>query len=382
MIKAALEERALENRERHLRYVTPLDGMECLIDGERFINFGSNDYLGLSTHPYLKERSMEFTEHFGAGSTASRLVCGNLSVYEELEQKLADLKGTETSLIFCSGFQLNASVLECIGQIASAIFCDRLSHASILMGVKSSGIKFSRFKHNDVSDLEAKLNATAQSIKAPWVVTETVFGMDGDVCPLDELIAKSRQYDFDLFVDEAHAMGVLGENGMGMAARRNDIAIMMGTFSKGCGAFGGYVACSAAMKQFLVNFCPGMIYSTGLPPSALGAIDAALHLIPQMSDERLRLHSLSANFRIRLQEMGFETGPSVTQIIPIIIGSNEDVVSLSRYLESKGIFAPAIRPPTVPQNTARVRISLSAKHSDSQVENLLNALKSWRNGIK
>jgi 8-amino-7-oxononanoate synthase len=382
MIEAALEERALGNRERHLRYVTPLDGMECIIDGVRFINFGSNDYLGLSNHPYLKERSMEFTEHFGAGSTASRLVCGNLSVYEELEQKLANLKGTETSLIFCSGFQLNASVLECIGQIGSAIFCDRLSHASILMGVKSSGLRFSRFKHNDLVDLEDKIRAVAPSDKAPWVVTETVFGMDGDICPLDELIVKSRQNDFELFVDEAHAMGVLGENGMGMAAKRTEIAIMMGTFSKGCGAFGGYVACSTAMKKFLVNFCPGMIYSTGLPPAALGAIDAALHLIPQMSQERSRLLSLSADFRTRLQEMGFETGPSVTQIIPIIIGADEDVLSLSRYLESKGIFAPAIRPPTVPQNTARIRVSLSAKHTEGQVEKLLDALKSWRDGKK
>jgi 8-amino-7-oxononanoate synthase len=382
MIEAALAERALGNRERKLRYFTPLDGMECLIDGERFINFGSNDYLGLSSHPYLKERSMEFTEHYGAGSTGSRLISGNLSVYEEIEQKLADLKGTEASLIFCSGYQLNSTVLECIGQIGSAIFCDRLSHSSILMGVQSSGLKFSRFRHNDMIDLEQKVRSVANSEKAPWVVTETVFGMDGDVCPLDELTAKSRQYEFELFVDEAHAMGVLGVNGMGMAAKRTDIAIMMGTFSKGCGAFGGYIACSAAMKKYLLNFCSGMVYSTGLPPAALGAIDAALHLIPQMSEERRHLMGLATNLRIRLHELGFEVGASETQIVPIIVGSDKDVLSLSRYLENKGIFAPAIRPPTVPQNTARIRISLSAKHTEEQVETLLDALKSWRDGSK
>ncbi len=378
-MQATLTERLANQRFRSLRSMMPLDDMRVDIDGKQLVNFSSNDYLGLSRHPLLIERASEWLHRYGAGSGASRLVTGNIEAYEILEAKLARLKGTEAALILNSGFQANLSVIAAIGSEDSFLLCDRYSHNSLLQGAKLSKCGWTRFHHNDLADLERRLQQDrAQSVGNRWVVTESVFSMDGDRADIDNLIDLSKRYDARLFIDEAHSTGVLGKYGMGLAAGRTEIDLIMGTFGKACGSFGAFIACSKLMRDYLINFCAGFIYSTGLPPAVLGAIDAALDLIPNMTNERIRLESVAEHVRGELEQLGYATGSSSTQIIPIIVGDDEEALALSRHLEEHGILALAIRPPTVPNGTARIRVSLSAAHSDEQIEQLLNSFKSWQ----
>jgi 8-amino-7-oxononanoate synthase len=379
---AVLADRVAENRLRRLRAVNPLSGLMVESAGRELINFSSNDYLGLSQHPLLKERAIEYLDRYGTGCGASRLVSGNLDCYGELEEKLAALKGTQAALIMNGGFQTNLTVLSALTDDKSFIALDRLSHNSLLQGTLLSGAKWSRFHHNDIDDLEYRLSATrAQNANERWIATESVFGMDGDRCDIDGLIASAKRFKAKLFIDEAHSTGLFGKAGMGLAAGKS-IDLIMGTFGKALGGFGSYVACSKTTREFLINCCSGFVYSTGLPPSVLGAIDAALDLIPTMNEQRLQLSQMSQYVRDSLRDAGFSTGKSSTQIIPIIIGDESDALSLSAHLENCGILAIAIRPPTVPAHTARIRLSLSSAHTDEQIEKLLQAVRSWAGARK
>jgi 8-amino-7-oxononanoate synthase len=249
----------------------------------------------------------------------------------------------------------------------------------MLQGAMLGGGRWTRYLHNDLDDLKKRLKRDpARDIGDKWIVTESIFSMDGDETNLDKLTKLARENGAHLFVDDAHAAGVLGENGMGLASGKKGIDIIMGTFSKAFGSFGGYVACSQVTRDFLVNFCAGLIYSTALPPAVLGAIEAALELVPTMHEERKRLVDYSNHVRSELKLLDISVGNSASQIIPVIVGCELDALELSRFLETKGIFAPAIRPPTVPQNTARVRLSLSAAHSESQIDILVEAIKKWK----
>jgi 8-amino-7-oxononanoate synthase len=377
-LRLALDERRQNNCFRHLRQIVPVSAVEVEYEGSRLLNFSSNDYLGLSKHTYLKERAIQFTERYGVGGGASRLVCGNSDLYDNLEERLAGLKKTEASLVFSTGYQLNFSVLQALGRVAGAIYCDRRSHNSLLLGAQASGARFSRFAHNDMNDLQEKLKLNRTNANETWVVTESVFGMDGDLAPLEDLVSLSRKENFQIYIDEAHATGVFGENGMGLADSNYPLALKMGTFSKGCGSFGAYIACSREMKDYLVNFCPGLIYSTALPPAVLGAIDAALTLIPAMTEERNYLLSTAELVRKELKSLGIEIGNSQSQIIPVIVGEETKAESLSAHLLEEGIFALPIRPPTVPAATARVRFSLSAMHTEEHIDKLLTAMRTWR----
>ena len=372
-----LADRVTENRLRRLRSVKPLSGLTVESAGRVLINFSSNDYLGLSQHPLLKERARDYLNRYGTGCGASRLVSGNLDCYGELEEKLAALKGTQTALVMNGGFQTNLTVLSALADDKSFIALDRLSHNSLLQGTLLSGAKWSRFHHNDGDDLDRRLEAPrAKLADERWIVTESVFGMDGDRCDMDGLIASAKKSQAKLFVDEAHSTGLFGKSGMGLAAGKS-IDLIMGTFGKACGSFGSYVACSKTTREFLINCCSGFVYSTGLPPPVLGAIDAALDLIPTMDSQRLRLCEMADYVRSSLKEIGFSTGESSTQIIPIMIGDDCEALSFSAHLENCGILAMAIRPPTVPVGTARIRLSLSCAHSDEQIEKLLHAVRSW-----
>ncbi len=374
-----LAQRLADQRLRTLRSTYPLGGMKVACDGRTLINFSSNDYLGLSQHPLLKNRSIEWTERYGTGCGASRLITGNLDIYEELEAKLSRLKGTQAALIMNSGYQANMSVIAAVASASAFVLCDRFSHNSLLQGAILSGAKWSRFRHNDVGDLRRRLQSRrAAACDWRWIITESIFSMDGDRADLAGLIAVARENAAGLFVDEAHSTGVFGPHGMGLAAGKPEIDVIMGTFGKACGSFGAYIACSKTMRDYLINFCGGFIYSTGLPPSVLGAIDAALDLIPGMDAERVRLLSVAQHVRSELQQLGYSTGASSTQIIPVLIGDDDQALALSQYLEEHGILALAIRPPTVPEGAARIRLSLSSAHSDEQIEQLVQAFKAWR----
>lgn len=374
----SVAERSRNGRERRLRDMVPLDQAEVCVDQRRMINFASNDYLGLSQHPELKRRAAEFIEKYGVGATASRLMCGNLDIYSTIEEKLACFKGTEAALILPTGFQTNTSVFAALSGEQPLIAMDRLSHYSLIAGAQLSGGRFFRFRHNDSSNLEKRLEASDfQKYKHCWIVTESVFSMDGDVAPIAEIAKIARRHEAHIYIDEAHATGVFGKGGAGLCGPEYGATIVMGTFGKGLGSFGAYVACSRTIKDYLVNFCGGLIYSTGLPPSVLGSIDAALDIVPAMESERQALQERSELLRRRLHKLGFETGPSTTQIIPIIVGEDITACDLAQHLEDHNIIAPAIRPPTVPEGNARIRISLSVLHTKEHIDHLIKVISCW-----
>lgn len=379
-ITEALNARKEGHQFRKLVQVEPgLTGAVVKKEGQKVINFCSNDYLGLAYHPKVIDRSVEFAKKYGAGSTASRLVSGNYSIHEDLENKLAETFDVEAALLFNTGFQANATVLSTLADRNSLILADKKVHNSLLQGALLSRAELQRFRHNDYEHLETLLQkAQSKSYNRIWIVSETVFSMDGDQNDLGRLIALAESYDALLFSDDAHALGVLGEKGLGLNFGRKGIHITLGTFGKAFGGFGAFVGCSKAMKDYLINFCSGFIYTTALPPAAVGAIDAALELIPAMEKERSRIQKNIEYLKLHLQEIGFETGVTNSQIIPVIIGDEEETLALSRQLQNDGIWAAAIRPPTVETGSARIRITLTASHQQEDINQLLRGFKNWK----
>jgi len=374
------DQRRAAHQFRSLKDSQVLPGGEVLRDGRKLLNFASNDYLGLSQHPALIAASKDYAARYGAGSAASRLITGNHPLYGQLETKLAKGKGTEAALIFNSGYQANLSVLaaladsDALGQNVT-VLADRLSHNSLLQGALLSGTRLQRFQHNDYDHLENLLRGQQDKNSHVIIVTESVFGMDGDCPDLAALITLKNKFGAMLYVDEAHATGVYGVDGFGMAAdHKGQIDIVMGTFGKALGSFGAYIACNAVLRDYLLQRCGGMIYSTALPPSVLGSIEAALDLLPQMHDARFYLASQAKRVRQTLMQQGWNIGTSTTHIIPLLLGGEESATSLAQELEHKGILAPAIRPPTVPAASSRLRLSLSAVHDISAIDHLLTIL--------
>ena len=375
-IQKNLDARRCAGQLRYLRDVEPLPGQMIRLAGQSLINFSSNDYLGLAGCSELKDRAITYIQKYGVGSTASRLVCGNYDFLAPVEEKLAKFKGQDTSLLFTSGFQANVSVISALANRNSLILADRLCHNSIVQGAILSRAKFVRFNHNSPEHLRCILAETAPPQGSTLIITESVFSMDGDRGKISELAAIARQYDALLYVDEAHATGVLGHNGMGLACK-GEADVVMGTFGKGCGSFGAYIACPAEIKDYLINFGSGFIYSTALPPAVIGAIDAALDLLPKMENERKYLQDMGEYLRSKLNHSGGNTGQSSTQIVPIYVGTETRALDLSEWFRKQGILAIAIRPPTVEAGQARVRLALSALHTHEQINKLIMAYETW-----
>jgi len=361
---------------RSLAAATIAPGGRLVRDGKSYLDFSSNDYLGLSQHPLLRQRASEWAELHGAGAGASRLVTGTSPFHLAVEARIAAFKGTEAALLFASGWQLNASVLPTLLKAApaAAIFTDRLIHASLHHGCAAAGVREIRFRHNDLDHLEEVLDSH-RAAPLRMIVTESVFSMDGDRADLDRLSAIARRHDAILYLDEAHATGVLGPRGAGLSATvPGAIDVVMGTFSKAFGGFGAYVAGSRALCDYLVNSCSSFIFSTALPPAVLGAIDAALDLVPTMDAERARLAGHGDRLRAALRAEGFDVGASTTQIQPVFTGTSERALAASRRLEEAGILASAIRPPTVPRGASRLRLALRSTHSDEDIDRLVATL--------
>ena len=375
-----LAERKASGKFRSLNPVTPRgDGIIVERDGKRLINFSANDYLGLSRHPSLIERAREYAEKYGAGATASRLITGTYDVHEQLEKKMAKAFNREAALLFNSGFQANSTIVSTLTDRHSLILADKLSHNSLLQGAMLSRATLQRFDHNNIDHLKSLLqNGLEESYNKILIITETVFSMDGDRADIEAIAALANNYNALLFVDDAHAVGVWGEKGLGLARDIEGIDILLGTCGKAFGSFGSYVACSKEMRDYLVNFCPGFIYTTALPPSVVGAIDAAIDLIPKIKEQRKQLQGHIEYMRKGIQEAGFQTGSSLSQIIPIIVGDEKETMDLADFLEDKGFLATAIRPPTVPENSSRIRITLSAAHTKEQIDEFIEALKGWK----
>lgn len=340
-------------------------------DGAVMVDFSSNDYLGLSRHPMLAQRSADWALTHGAGSAASRLVTGTRPLHLAVEEKIARFKGKEAALLFPSGWHCNAAVLAALLRAApgAQLFTDRLIHGSLHAG--AAGHRQIRFRHNDLAHL-AELLARAED-GPKIIVTESVFSMDGDRADVAALSDLARTHDAFLYVDEAHATGVLGPQGRGLTYGHG-VDLVMGTFSKGLGAMGAYVAGSRLLIDYLINACGGFIFSTAPSPAMLGAVDAALDLAPDMDEAREVLTGHGEFFRASLHDAGIATGESSTQIVPVIVGEAGAALALAQELAGEGMLAVAIRPPTVPQGTSRLRVALHADHARGDVEALARAI--------
>jgi 8-amino-7-oxononanoate synthase len=324
----------------------------------------------------LIRRAIEWADAWGVGSGASRLVTGNLELFRPIEAKLARLKGKEAALVMASGFQTNAAALQAIldRSVLGAeplVFADRLNHASMHFGCQAAGARQIRYRHCDAGHLGALLAEHEGDSRPKFILSESVFSMDGDVAPLGELARLARTHQACLIVDDAHATGILGEGGSGLSGEAD---IVIGTFSKALGSFGGFVAGSETVRDYLVNRCAGVIYSTALPPPVLGAIDAALDIVSGMNAERAHVANLAARFRLGAHAAGLDTGNATTQIVPVILGTPEAALAMSLRLREAGLWASSIRPPTVPPGTARLRLAFTVAHTEADVDRLLDVL--------
>lgn len=368
----------LQNKEQNslLRILNPAafrkKGLRYSKGGE-FIDFSSNDYLGLCAHPKLKQALKQTADVLGVGSSASRLLSGDLDIYHELEAKVARFKGKEKALVFNSGYQANVGIISAFCRRGDVIFSDKLNHASIIDGIILSGAKFFRFSHNDLGYLKQLLKKERLKFKQALIITETIFSMDGDRPSLKELVGLAKNYNCKLMVDEAHATGIFGKKGAGVVeeeALAGEVDLIMGTFSKALGSFGAYLASTSKVVEYLINTCRSFIYSTALPPSIIAANLASLKLVKEEPYRRRELLSNANYFRKKLQELGFKVKGS-SQIVPLIVGDSQEAIKMSRELQKKGYWVLPIRPPTVPEGEARLRFSLTYYHSRKILERLI-----------
>ena len=369
----SLKEHALM---REYRTVESAQGPYIQIKGKSYLSFCSNNYLGLADHPRIKQAAIAAINQYGWGTGASRLVAGNMILHQELEKKIADFKGTEAALLFPTGYMANVGALCALVGREDIVIGDKLNNASIIDGCRQSGATFRVYPHNDVSQLESLLQRSSK-YRRRLVVTDSVFSMDGDTAPLPEIVEITQKYDATLMVDDAHAMGVFGQHGKGMIEHyglEGKVDIVMGSLSKEIGSICGFVAGNKYRVDFFTNKARSFIYTTALPPAACAASLAGLTLI---QEDTTLIDKLWENIRyLRSQLSKFISNISgESPIIPIIIGSAEDALTVSTGLFENGILIPAIRPPTVPLGTSRLRISLMATHSKEDINRLIDTLK-------
>ncbi|HTB84881.1 MAG TPA: 8-amino-7-oxononanoate synthase [Candidatus Sulfotelmatobacter sp.] len=373
-----------QNLFRELRRVDSAQGPRIEIGGQKLLNFSSNDYLGLAGHPALKAAAVRAVEKFGAGAGASRLVCGSLAPFHELEESLARFKKTEAALTFATGYAAAAGAITSLVGKDDIIIIDKLVHASIVDAAKLSGAKLRVFAHNDLEDLEDKLKwaaglqAEIRNAKSEiLVVTESVFSMDGDTAPLREIVGLKNKYGAWLMVDEAHATGIFGKHGRGLADElgvSDQVEVQMGTLGKALGASGGYICGSRTLVDFLVNRARSFIFSTAPVPAAAAAAKAGIEIAQSAEGEKLRkaLRQRIAGFKSALRAPHSVISSA---IIPLILGGEQKAVEAAAILREQNIFVPAIRYPTVARGAARLRVTLTAAHSAEDVAELVHALK-------
>lgn len=337
--------------------------------GRRLMNLASNDYLALASHPHVVAEARRALEEYGAGATASQLVCGRLPCHAELERRLAALKRCPAALIFASGFAANTGIVPALCRRGDRVFADRLAHASLLDGIRLSGATLHRFRHNDADHLDSLLRGAPEKGRR-LIVTESVFSMDGDLAPLADLAELAGAHGAMLMADEAHATGVFGPGGAGRVVEiglQARITVSMGTLSKALGAAGGFAAGSEPLRDWLANRARSFVYSTGLPPAAVGAALGALDVLDREPGLGAGLRARAAAFRATLRAAGLDVGGGDSPIVPIRTGTPERALALAARLEATGILAIAIRPPSVPPGTARLRLTVTLSHSPADL---------------
>lgn len=346
------------------------------INGKEYLNFCSNNYLGLATHPEVKYAAIEATKKWGTGSGASRLICGSNRLSQQLEEKIAHFKSTETAIVFSTGYMANVGVITSLAGKADIIIIDKLNHASIIDGCKLSGAAIRVYKHCDCESLE-KVIKNSHQYRRRLIITDAVFSMEGDVAPLKEIVSLARKYDALVMVDEAHSTGVFGKSGAGCAEHfgiADDIDIQMGTLSKAIGCVGGYIAGSNELIALLRNKARPFIYSTALPPSVYASAIKAFEIIEKEPGRRRQLWENIQFFKTKLTMLGLNTENSQSQIIPIIIGNEKKTIQIAEQLKAEGILIMGIRPPTIKKGSSRLRISLMATHTIPQIEQCIEKM--------
>lgn len=378
-LAAMLEQRRAQGLYRQRLTLESAQGPRVRVDGREYLNFCSNDYLGLAAHPRVTERFRRAAEEYGVGSGASHLVCGHSAPHRELEEALADFTGRARALLFSSGYMANTGILTSLLRAGDYVFEDRLNHASLLDGGLHSGARFQRFPHNDIAALRRKL----QAADGPsLVVVDGVFSMDGDTAPLAEMAHLCAQQDAWLMVDDAHGFGVLGERGIGSTeAAGLDVAavpVLMATLGKALGTAGAFVAGSELLIESLIQQSRNYIYTTALPPAVAAAASEALAVVREEPWRRQYLAGLIERFRCGARQLDLPLMASGSAIQPLLVGEATSAVKLSDRLRESGFLIGAIRPPTVPAGTSRLRITLSAAHTEAEVDRLLARLAdSW-----
>ncbi len=361
---------------RRIKNIERISGKYIYEGGKKYLDFSSSNYLGYRDSEWMKKTLVDAVKRYGVGSGASRLVVGTADIYGELEALLAHKKKQERALLFNSGYDANIGIISTLYSKGDVIYCDKLNHASIYDGIKMSGAHMVRFLHNDMKDLERKILKTRGGYGRALIVVDSVFSMEGDKAPLKKLVELKERYNIELMVDEAHGGGVLGRNGMGASEEAgvlDRVDINMGTFSKAYGSQGAYVASSEDIIDYLINRCRSLIYTTSLPPAVIACNLEAVKRAEGDRESRERLASLSDYLRNELKKIGIASLDSETNIIPIVVGDNEETVWMSERLREEGIMIPAIRKPTV--TTPRLRASLSANHSTEDLDKLIESLR-------
>ena len=376
ILSAALTERRAENLYRSRRVIESPQAPQVTMNGKTYISFCSNDYLGLANHPDVVASFQSAASRFGVGSGASHLVAGHSSEHHALEEELAAFTGRERALLFSTGYMANLGAITALVGEGDAVFEDRLNHASLLDGGLLSGARFQRFLHNDLSNLQNRLDKT--DAKRKLIVVDGVFSMDGDCAPLDDLANLAQKNNAWLMVDDAHGFGCLGKTGGGSAElfglTQENLPILMGTLGKSFGTFGAFISGSETLIETLIQFSRSYIYTTAMPPAIAAATRKSLQLLQTESWRREHLKLLISHFRAGAQQLGLQISNSFSPIQPIMIGDQARTLEVAEKLAQRGILIIAIRPPTVPAGSSRLRITFSAEHSIAQVDQLLSAL--------
>lgn len=377
-LQAKLDELKQANLYRTRRTIESTQGVVLQVEGRKVLNFCSNDYLGLASHPEVIASFKQAADKYGVGSGSAHLVCGHGREHHALEEELADFTGRERALLFSTGYMANLGVITALISKGDVIYQDRLNHASLLDGGLMSGARFRRYLHADVDDLQQKMQCRTPEQKA-MIVTDGVFSMDGDLAPLEALSVLAQHQHAYLMVDDAHGFGVLGANGAGLVEQyqlnQQQVSVLVGTLGKAFGTSGAFVAGSEILIETIIQQARSYIYTTALPPAIAAATRTSLHYVRQDSWRREKLKMLVRRFQVGARQIGLALMPSASAIQPIVLGDSLKAIQASDYLFMQGFWVSAIRPPTIPHGGACLRVTFSALHDEQHIDQLLSALQ-------
>ena len=377
LLRKELDELRRKGLFREMKRIDSAQGPVVNIDGREVILLSSNNYLGLATHPEVIKAQIDALREFGTGSCASRLISGNMNLHEELERRIAAFKHEESAIVFSTGYMANLGTISSLVGEGDLVICDKLNHASIIDGVRLSRARLRTYPHKNLRKLKDILEKE-KWYKKKLIITEGVFSMDGDIAFIPDLVKLSTEFNAILMVDDAHATGVLGQTGRGTCEHFNvktGVDIQMGTLSKAFGLLGGYITGSSSLTEYIRNRARSFIYTTGLPPTIAAGCIKAIEIAEKGEDLRKRLWRNATKMRRALKELGFDTMESETQIIPVLTGDVSNTMRMAERLFEMGVFAPGVRPPTVPKNKCRIRVSIMATHKDAHIDKVIDSFR-------